>query len=132
MLHPNQFQVNEAWIAFQLNDLPIPIESDGDFNCLTLMDAASCFILGSAYVPASEAEPSQLDARQLLKTGQAHKNELPKRLFIPTEQPADNLVVEAERQNIAVVRVPEEQLAIFIVETRELFKESLLETEHDS
>ena len=24
MLHPNQFQVNEAWIIFKLNDAPIP------------------------------------------------------------------------------------------------------------
>lgn len=26
MLHPNQFTVNEAWIAFQLNDQPIRTE----------------------------------------------------------------------------------------------------------
>ncbi len=28
MLHPNQFQVNEAWIAFKLNDIPIPTDRD--------------------------------------------------------------------------------------------------------
>ena len=50
LLHPNQFQLNEAWIAFQLNDAPIETEQDGSFNCIALMDAASCFILGNAMV----------------------------------------------------------------------------------
>ncbi len=49
MLHPNQFQVNEAWIAFQLNDAPIHTRSDGDFNCIALMDAASCFMMSWAH-----------------------------------------------------------------------------------
>jgi len=47
VLHPNQFQVNEAWIAFKLNGDPIHTEHDGDFNFFALMDAASCFLLGS-------------------------------------------------------------------------------------
>jgi hypothetical protein len=28
MLHPNQFQINEAWIVFKLNDEPIHTELD--------------------------------------------------------------------------------------------------------
>ena len=46
VLHPVQFQVNEAWIVFQLNETPIHTEQEGSFNCLCLMDAASCFLLG--------------------------------------------------------------------------------------
>ncbi len=123
MLHPNQFQVNEAWIAFKLNDAPIRTESDGDFNCVALMDAASCFILTSAFVPANEIEASMTEARQLLKKGRAHKQELPKTLFIPSEQPAYNLTLEAERQKVAVIRVSEDHLLLFIGEAREAFKD---------
>jgi hypothetical protein len=32
MLHPQQFEVNEAWIAFRLNGMPVRTERDGDFN----------------------------------------------------------------------------------------------------
>lgn len=39
MLHPDQFHVNEAWIAFQLNDRPMHTEQDGDFDILAFMDA---------------------------------------------------------------------------------------------
>jgi hypothetical protein len=63
MLHPNQFEVNEAWIAFRLNNAPIQTERDGDFNCIALMDAASCFILSSKFIPATAAEPTRVQFR---------------------------------------------------------------------
>jgi hypothetical protein len=123
VLHPNQFSVNEAWVVFKLNDGPIHTEEDGDFDFIALMDAASCFILSSAPVPVKVAEPTKIEAKRLLKEGKSHKNELPKTLFIPTDQPAQFLALEAERQGIAVVRVPEDQLILFIGEAREGFRE---------
>jgi hypothetical protein len=122
-MHPDQFSVNEAWIVFKLNDGPIRTERDGDFDFIAVMDAASCFILGSAPLPTSVAELTKLEAKRLLKEGKSHKDELPKTLFIPTDMPAHFFALEAERQGIAVVRVPEDQLLIFIGEAREGFRE---------
>jgi hypothetical protein len=48
VLHPNQFQVNEAWIVFKLNDEPLHTVRDGDFDFIALMDAASGFIVSSS------------------------------------------------------------------------------------
>jgi hypothetical protein len=123
VFHPNQFFVNEAWIVFKLNDGPIHTAVDGDFDFIAVMDAASCFIVSSAPVPADVGEPTKMEAKRLLKEGQSHKKELPKTLFIPTNQPAHYLAVEAERQGITVVRVPEHQLMVFIGEAREGFRE---------
>ncbi len=123
MLHPKQFEVNEAWIAFRLNRAPIRTERDGDFNCIALMDAASCFILGSEFIPVTAAEPTEAEFRRLLKTGQAHKQQLPKTLFVPREDAADLLAREATHQEIDVVRVPESELLIFIGEARQGFAE---------
>lgn len=123
MLHPNQFEVDEAWIAFRLNDEPIQTEQDGSFNCICLMDAASGFILGNAIVPARETEPSQSEARHLLKSGWAHKKKMPKTLFIPTSQFQTELSAEAKRKGIDVISVPEDQLFAFIGEARRDFRE---------
>lgn len=123
MLHPSHFQVNEAWIAFQLNEAPVHAGEDGDFNLIALMDAASCFLLSNALLPASAGEPSKLEARSLLKKGRAHHKKLPTTLFIPREQAATLLAAEAERQGITVVRVPEDQLLVFTAEAREGFKQ---------
>jgi hypothetical protein len=124
-MHPSQFQVNEVWIAFKLNDAPIITESDGDFNFIALMDAASCFILSSTPVSASAAEPSTMEVRRLLKQAHAHKQQWPQALFVSSDRMADYLTPEAEDHGITVVRVLEEQLLTFIGEAREEFKERL-------
>ena len=123
MLHPSQFIVNEAWIAFRLNDAPIRTEAEGPFNCLALMDAASCFILGTEFIPAIATEPSQLEVRRLLKKGRSHKQQLPQTLFVARENPYDSISQEAQRQKISVVPVSERELLIFIGEARDGFRE---------
>lgn len=123
MLHPKQFQVNEAWIAFRLNNVPIRTEIDGDFNCIALMDAASCFILGSELIPAAAAGPTRAEFRRLLKNAKRHKQQLPGTLFVPREDVADRVILEATQQSIEVVRVPESELIIFIAEARDAFAE---------
>ncbi len=123
MLHPSQFKINATWIAFKLNDAPIETGADGDFNLIALMDAASCFILSSGLVPARQAGPSTMEVKRLLKQASAHKKNLPKMLYVPTELTAPNLKVEAERQKVMVVSIPEDQLLVFIGEAREGFKE---------
>lgn len=121
MLHPQQFGVNEAWIAFRLNSSPVHTELDGDFNCIALMDAASCFILGSQFIAIATPEPTSTQFRQLLQKARAHKQQLPKTLLIARGDAADVMTREAMRQNIEVVRVPENELLIFIGEAREGF-----------
>ena len=123
MLHPSHFQVNEAWIVFKLNDHPIHTEKDGEFDFIALMDAASCFILGSSPIPSSVAELTRMEAKRMLKQGKAHKNQLPKTLYIPDGQSAEQLKIEAESQGISVVHTPEDQLLLFIGEAREGFRE---------
>lgn len=125
MLHPSEFKVNEAWIAFRLNEVAIPTEADGDFNVIVLMDAASCFILSTEFVPATSPGPSELEAKRLIKDAKSHKQRLPKTLYIPENLSADILSAEAEQNGIAVIRVPEKQLLVFIGEAREGFKEHI-------
>lgn len=127
MLHPDQFEVNEAWIAFRLNGAPIRMDRDGDFNCIALMDAASCFILSTEFVAVAATEPNQLEVRRLLKNAQRHKQQLPATLFVPREDAADVLECEATQQNIDVVRVSESELFIFIGEARQGFAEQFEE-----
>ena len=106
-----------------MNDAPIETGADGDFNLIALMDAASCFILSSGLVSCGQLGPSKIEAKRLLKEASAHKKKLPATLYIPTEQAADNLALEAERQKVTVVRIAEDQLLVFIGEAREGYKE---------
>lgn len=123
MLEPSQFEVNEAWVVFQLNDSPIRTEQDGNFNCVALMDAASGFILGMAFVSASDVEPSDFEARRLFKAGWVHKKQHPATLFTPKGQFQTTIPAEAARHGITVVSVQESELSAFTSEAREGFRE---------
>lgn len=123
MLHPNQFNVNDAWIAFRLNDAPIVTERDGDFDCIALMDAASCYILGMEMYSARATGPSAPESRHLLRQGQGREGKLPQRLFVAEGHVAGAMYEEAARLNIEVVAVPEDDLLVFIGEARDGFKE---------
>lgn len=63
-----------------------------------------------------------MEVRRLFEEAKAHRQELPQTLFIPSGQFDCILAVEAERQGIAVVRVTEDQLLVFIGEARASFK----------
>lgn len=123
MLHPRQFEVNEAWIAFRINNAPVRTEREGDFNCLALMDAASCFILGSAFISVTLAEPTRAQFRHMLEDAKRHKQQLPKTLFVSRDDVADQVTLEATQHGIDIVRVPESELLIFIGEARDGFAE---------
>ena len=127
MLHPNQFEVNEAWLALKLNDAPIQIEREGSFNCIGLMDAASCFILGTAFVPAAESELSPLEAQRLLKAAWAHTNAFPTTLFVPAGQFETTLPAEARRQGISIIPVQQSHLVVFVGEARQSFREHFVD-----
>jgi len=124
-LHPNQFQVNEAWIAFKLNDAPVSAGSDGDINVIALMDAASCFILGTEFVRLGAVELSQLESKRLLRIGWSHKEQYPKKLLISATQRAESLGIVAEACGISVTDVPDKQLSVFIDEARQGFQEHI-------
>jgi hypothetical protein len=123
MPHPNQFKVNEAWIAFRLNDAAIVTERDGDFDCIALMDAASCYMLGMEMYFARATGPSAHESRRLLQQGHGRAGTLPQRLFVAEGQVAGAISQAAACLNIEVVTVPEKELLVFVGEARDGFKE---------
>lgn len=125
MLHPSDFQVNEAWILFRLNESPISTEQDGDFNVIALMDAASCYILGAEFVSLAYDDLSELEAKRLIKNAKSHHHRLPKTLYVAENQVADIICAEVERNGSEVIRVPEEALLVFIGEARSGLPEHL-------
>jgi hypothetical protein len=114
VIHPSQFQPNVAWLAFKLNDTPIRTELDGELNFIALMDAASCYILGSEVIAANAVELPKIAAKRLMKKGQTQAQRLPNTRYIPHELPATSLAQDADRLGITVVSIAEEKLMILI------------------
>ena len=123
MPDPDQFIDNEAWLAFQLNDAPINTERDGSFNAVCLMDAASCFILAMAMVPAELHGPSEFEARRLFQVAWGHKRQYPSTLLVPAGQFDTVFSAQAERNGISIVTLTDSELSVFADEARQGFKE---------
>jgi hypothetical protein len=123
VLHPSQFQVNEAWIAFQLNELPIETMRDGSFNCVALMDAASCLILGNTFLPTTMPAPSPMELRRLLQAGWEHKRQYPTTLLVPKGQLAAVATTEATLCGIEVIPVEEHHLLSLVGDARQSFRD---------
>ena len=122
-LQPQQFEKNQAWVAFRLNDLPIETEADGNFNVIGLLDAATLFLLGAEFISTAAREATEAEAQRLLGSGCSKSGKLPDFLYIPANEEANNLVSVAEAQGVAVIRSVESELMAFIGEARSSFRE---------
>jgi len=120
---PEQFEINEAWVAFKLNTSPIVTKEDGEFNCFSLMDAASGFVLSTAFVSVQAASLPAAEVSQLMEEAHAHKNEWPTLLLVQSAQAVDAIIEKAERLGISVRVVPESQLDVFVSDAKEGFNE---------
>ncbi|MBK1650402.1 hypothetical protein CKO36_17940 [Rhabdochromatium marinum] len=123
MLHPNQFRVMEAWVAFNLNEAPIHTEHDGDFNVVALMDAASCFLLSNGFISTGQSEMRNAEALRALEEAWSHKQDFPQQLMVSSGQRMNQLLAEARNLGIKVIEVSEDELQPLIAEARESFRE---------
>ena len=123
MLHPNQFRVNDAWIAFRLNKVPIPTREDGELRFIALMDAASCFLLSAVPTPFATPLSRDEEARELFHKAWVHKETWPSNLFVSVEEPLGNLENYASAIGINIIHVPLVQLTLFIQDAQEGFAE---------
>lgn len=122
MLTPDQFEENEAWLVFQLNDAPICTEQDGNFNCIALMDAASGFIFDTTLVPVARAEPSAFEVRKLFNSCLQRSGGTPTTLLLPRGQFDTVFPSEARRRGIAAVHLPEAELSALTSEATQGFR----------
>ena len=123
MYFPSQFAVNEVWIAFRLNDVPLRTDDGNELCVLGLMDAASCFLL--AVLPTAFANPLSREGepRNFLTSAWKHKQVWPKRAFIPVGESLGTLMAEMEREGIHVERVPLNCILNIVGEAKEAFLE---------
>ncbi len=123
MLQPNSFDVNETWVFFQLSNVPIRTQHDGDFDVYALMDAASGFILSMVFVKVRAPDMPLRDVKKILNDARAHKEALPVRLLMPVELTMTTFQEEAQRRGIKLQRVPSAALAELIEDAQEGYAE---------
>lgn len=102
MFTPDQFRVNEAWIAVRINEEFLFVKNE-PYDIYLLIDAASCYVLGHVLSRVVDEVPEETDINELFQTAFQAKNQWAEILILTENSPADNVFrKQAERKGISV------------------------------
>ena len=102
MITPDQFRVNEAWIAARINEEFLFVQ-DEPYDIYVLMDAASCYILGHVLSRVVDEAPQEKDVKELFQTAFQAKNQWADILILTGNSPADNVFKkQGEQQGLSI------------------------------
>ena len=98
MLSPDQFRVNEAWIAVRINEAFLFVKEE-PYDIYILMDAASCYVLGHVLSRVIDEAPNENDIHDLFQTAWQAKSQWAETLIITENSPAEDFFSKYARQN---------------------------------
>lgn len=121
MLSPDQFRVNEAWIAIRVNDTFLFVK-DEPYDIYVLTDAASAYVLGHVLSRVVDESPSEDDVENLFKQAWTAKRQWPVKIIVPENFSAEKIFrIQAERNGLAFETVPLSDLSPIIGPLKESF-----------
>ena len=122
-MHPRDFAINRTWLAFRVNQLPVPT-TDGEFDIFVLQDAGSMFLFGSALAPHGAECPSKEAAALLLEQAWSHQQQWPDELVLPGRPSRVNtFAIVAREKDIAVKSVAEARMSFYIKDVQSSLEE---------
>ena len=121
MLTPDQFRVNEVWIAVRVNEAFLFVK-DEPFDIYVLMDAGSAYVLGHVLSRVVDEAPHEKDVKALFRKAWEAKNQWAERLIITENCIAENVFrIQAEKNGLSVEIVPLSDLEPIVGPLKELF-----------
>jgi len=121
MLYPDQFRVNEAWIAMRVNEAFLFVK-DEPYDIYVLMDAASCYVLGHALSRVTDEAPNETDIENLFQNAWAVKRQWAEKLMLTENSiAADVFRKQAEKNGLSVIIVPLSDLEPIVGPLKESF-----------
>ena len=121
MFTPDQFEVNDAWIAVRINEEFLFVKED-PYDMFVLMDAASAYVLGFVFSKVVDEVPTVKDVEDLFKTAWGAKRHWAKKLIVTDDSVASKVFIqEAEKNGIPFDIVSTSDLSPIIDPLKESF-----------
>ena len=90
MLTPDQFRVNEVWIALRVNEAFLFVK-DEPYDIYVLRDAASAYVLGHVLSRVVDEAPHEKDIEALFKKAWEAKNQWAEQLIVTENATAEDV-----------------------------------------
>ncbi len=126
--YPDEFKVNEAWIAVRINEEFLFVK-DEPYDIYVLMDAASAYVLGRVLSRVVEESPHDKDVEALFRKAWEAKKQWAEKLIVPENSIAENVFrIQAEKNGLSFEIVPLSDLEPIIGPLKELFASDFIGT----
>ena len=121
MLTPDQFRVNEVWIAIRINETFLFVQ-DEPYDIYVLMDAASAYVFGHVLSRVVDEAPHEKDVETLFRKAWGAKSQWPEKLIVPENFLAENVFrMQADKNALSFETVPLSDLSPIVGPLKELF-----------
>lgn len=121
MLTPDQFRVNEVWIALRVNEEFLFVK-DEPYDIYVLMDAASAYVLGHVLSRVVDEAPHEKDVEALFRKAWEAKNQWAEQLIVTENSTAEDVFrTQAEKNGLSVKIVPLSELEPIVGPLKESF-----------
>jgi len=121
MFTPDQFRVNEAWIAVRINEAFLFVK-DEPYDVYILMDAASCYVLGHVLSRVVDEAPHENDIHDLFQKAWQAKCQWAETLILTGNSPANDVFrMQAEQNGLSVRKIPLSDLEPILGPLKESF-----------
>ena len=121
MLTPDQFRVNEVWIAVRVNEAFLFVK-DEPYDIYVLMDAASAYVLGHVLSRVVGEAPYEKDVEALFRKAWAAKNQWAEKLIVTENSIAENVFrTQAAKNGLSFEIVPLSDLEPILGPLKESF-----------
>lgn len=127
MLTPDQFDVNEAWIAIRVNEGFIFVKDD-PYDIFMLLDAASAYVLGFVLSSVVDESPDAKEVEKLFKEAWEVKHQWARKLIVADDSIANDVFIsEAKKHGFEIEIVETSCLAPIVGPLKEVFCKGFME-----
>ncbi len=121
MLTPDQFRVNEVWIAVRINEAFLFVKHQ-PYDIYVLMDAASAYVLGHVLSRVINEAPDEKDVEALFRKAWEARNQWAEKLIVTENSIAENVFrMQAEKNGLSFKIVPLSDLEPIVGPLKESF-----------
>ena len=126
MLTPDQFRVNEVWVAVRVNEAFLFVKEE-PYDIYVLMDAASAYVLGHVLSRVVDEAPDEKDVEALFRKAWEAKNQWAEKLIVTEHSIAEDVFrTQAEKNGISFKIVPLSDLEPIVGPLKESFASDFL------
>ncbi len=126
MLTPDQFRVNEVWIAVRVNEAFLFVKKE-PYDIYVLMDAASAYVLGHVLSRVVDEAPDEKDVEALFRKAWEAKNQWAEKLIVTENSIAEDVFrTQAEKNGLSFKIVPLSDLEPIVGPLKESFASNFI------